>query len=274
MENKHLNTLKAEEAARKAEEAKAEAEAKAKAEAEKAEAVKKEIEDREKAAKVTEKYGIAKTYHLIKKGELFEVRLKLHDCKEGMLIGLANDEKDAEKLINDLRHYAPNGQLLYMRDVIAAGFNSMRNIEGAHDMKEANIEPQRDIWVDGVEFYTKGDEIRRASDSKLIHTVTGLDKLDDTLIEQLVVPALRDILSKMEESEVKYNEEEEEDEEVFSLYATHNDENGRQYDEDFINDYDTLEEAHAAAKRLENNCKYSGWYIEDQNGEVIESGEW
>ena len=270
MENKHLNTLKAEEAARKAEEAKAEAEAKAKAEAEKAEAIKKEIEDREEASKVEEKYGVTKTYELVERGEILEIRLKLLDCPEGFPIGAASSEADADAMVNTLRKYAPNGKLLYKSDVITAISRSRTMLGTVHDLREAEIRPERAIWVDGVEFYTKGDEIRRASDSKLIHTVTGLNKLDDTLIEQLVIPALRDILSKMKESEVKHNEEEEEgkDEEVFDLYGTYPD------GEDFIESYNSLEEAQVAAKELENDCNYLGWYIEDQNGEVIESGEW
>ena len=208
--NKHLNTLNNEIAAREAE-AKRIADAEAAVEAKAAnEAIVIEIIAREEAHADEPKNGIFETVKLFQEGKRFNVKLQVlaREPLEGedlsnievieAPIGCATREDDVQAMIDDLRPYAPKGRLLTMSDIRAAMMGRMHADQTAADIVEAGENPEKKFVVDGVEYFsTNGIEIRRAEDSKLITTLKSLPRLIEEDYEELVFPAIREAVAKM-----------------------------------------------------------------------------
>ena len=192
--NIHANTLNAE------------AEAKLTAEELAAEEARiAEITAREEAHEGEALKDVFETVELITKGSIIVVKIKTTDDPEGMEIGAASSEEDAQKMIDDLRPYAPEGKLLTKRDVLDAMFKRMTCEKTALGIIEAGEKPERKIMVDGEEFFvTSGTEIRRVKDSKLVLELKSLPRLADEDIEELVAPAIREAIAKINEEENFY----------------------------------------------------------------------
>ena len=197
MKNIYAETLAAEQAAAKAAEEKAAKET----------AI-NEIIDREEAKERGESRSLFETINLIKQGNLFLVKLKVLTREPAdnipneiveIPVGLASSEADATACVETLRAYAPRKRLLTTSDLQHAMMNSRQNILKADEAVSAGAVPDRNIVVDGVEYLiTKGSEIRRVSDYKLVTTIKSLAKITDPEdIDQLVKPAVREAIKNL-----------------------------------------------------------------------------
>lgn len=162
-----------------------------------------EIIDREEAKERGESRNLFETIKLIKEGHLFVVKLKVlanepadnvpNEIVE-LPIGGAVSEADAAACVETLRAYAPRKRLLTAADLRSAMMNAANNMLKADQAVVAGVTPDRSIVVDGVEYLiTKGTEVRRASDGKLIKVIKSLANITDPEdIEELVKPAIRE----------------------------------------------------------------------------------
>lgn len=197
MKNKFEQTLAAEAAAKAAKEA-----------ANQNQTAVQGIIDREQAHANNPKNGIFETIQLFQQGKRVNVTLKVlaRAPKDGedlskiniveIPLGCANSQEDAIAIVEDLRPYAPNGQLLTESDVVMALNARMRADEVAGEAFEANIIPDRKLTLDGKEFLIRGTEIWDPINGTIVLTLKSLPKLVEEDFEELVIPALREALKK------------------------------------------------------------------------------
>ena len=167
-----------------------------------------EIIDREEAKERGESLNLFETMNLINDGELLVVTLKVlaneptdnvpNEIVE-LPIGGAVSEADAAACVEVLRKFAPRRRLLTVADVRSAMMNAPQKMIQAREAKKAGVAPDRNIIVDGVEYLiTKGIEIRRATDGKLVKTIKSLANITDPQdIEELVKPAIREAVKNL-----------------------------------------------------------------------------